>query len=81
MAGRFQAGSYTVQSGAGTTQVPIWRTTTNDVIGFGAGADIEFLVAPHVALSGVVGHWDFRTDSQLKSIPKFFAGAGFKYAF
>jgi hypothetical protein len=81
VAGRFQAGSYSVQSGSNTVQVPIWQTTTNDVIGFGVGADLEVLVAPHVALSGVVGHWDFRTGSQLRSIPHFFAGAGFQYAF
>ena len=81
VAGRFQAGSYTVQSGSNTVQVPIWQTATNDVIGFGVGADLEVLVAPHVALSGVVGHWDFRTESQLRSIPHFFAGAGFKFAF
>jgi hypothetical protein len=81
LAGRFQAGSYTVQSGTDTVQVPIWRTTTSDVIGFGVGADLEFLVAPHVALSGVVGHWDFRTDAQLRPIPNVFAGAGFKFAF
>ena len=81
VAGRFQAGSYSVQSGSNTVQVPIWQTTTNDVIGFGVGADLEVLVAPHVALSGVVGHWDLRTGSQLRSIPHFFAGAGFQYAF
>jgi hypothetical protein len=38
-------------------------------------------VAPHFALTGVVGHWDFRTESQLRSIPSVFAGAGFKFAF
>lgn len=79
--GRFQAGSYTVQSGTGTEQVPVWQTLTNDVIGIGFGADLEFLVAPHLALTGVAGHWNFRTDAQLRSIPKAFAGAGFKYAF
>jgi Trypsin-like peptidase domain len=79
--GRFQAGSYTVQSGTDTVQVPVWQTLTNDVIGIGFGADLEFLVAPHIALTGVAGHWNFRTDAQLRSIPKAFAGAGFKYAF
>lgn len=81
VAGRFAAGSYSVQSGGNTVQVPIWQTTTNDVIGFGVGADLEAMVAPHVALSGVVGHWDFRTESQLWPMPKAFAGFGFKYAF
>lgn len=81
VAGRFQAGSYNVVSGTDTVPVPIWRTTTSDVIGFGLGADFEFLVAPHFALTAVAGHWDFRTDSQLRSIPKAFAGAGFKFAF
>lgn len=79
--GRFQAGSYTVQSGTGTVQVPVWQTLTNDVIGVGFGADLEMLIAPHIALTGVAGHWDFRTDSQLRSIPTAFAGAGLKYAF
>jgi Trypsin-like peptidase domain len=79
--GRFQAGSYTVQSGTDTVQVPVWQTLTNDVIGVGFGADLEFLIAPHFALTGVAGHWNFRTDSQLRSIPTAFAGAGFKYAF
>jgi hypothetical protein len=79
--GRFQAGSYTVQSGTGTEQVPVWQTLTNDVIGVGFGADFEFLIAPHFGLTGVAGHWNFRTDAQLRSIPTAFAGAGIQYAF
>jgi len=79
--GRFQTGSYTVQSAAGPVQVPVWQTSTNDVIGVGFGADLEVLVAPHVALTGVAGHWNFRTDAQLPPIPTVFAGAGLKYAF
>ncbi|HJQ64961.1 MAG TPA: serine protease [Gemmatimonadales bacterium] len=79
--GRFQSGSYFVQSGSGTVEVPIWRTLTNDVIGFGVGADMELLVVPHVAISGIVGHWSFRTDAQLPSVPAVFFGAGLKYAF
>ena len=81
VAGRFVAGSYSVQSGGNTVQVPIWQTTTNDVIGFGLGADLEVMVAPHVVFSAVAGHWDFRTESPLWPMPKGFAGAGFKYAF
>ena len=79
--GRFKAGSYFVQSGADSVEVPVWQALTNDVIGVGVGADMEFLIAPHFALTGVAGHWDFRTDAQLRSIPTAFAGAGFKYAF
>ncbi len=79
--GRFQSGSYFIQSQGDTLEVPIWRTLTNDVIGFGVGADMEFLVFPHVALSGLVGHWSFRTDAQLPSVPSVFFGAGLKYAF
>ena len=79
--GRFKAGSYFVQSGSDSVEVPVWQTLTNDVLGVGVGADLEFLIAPHVALTGVAGHWDFRTDAQLRSIPKAFAGAGVKYAF
>jgi hypothetical protein len=79
--GRFQSGSYFIQSGTDTTEVPIWQTTTNDVIGVGIGADMEFLIAPHFAVTGIAGHWSFRTDSQLRSIPNVFAGAGLKYAF
>jgi hypothetical protein len=79
--GRFKAGSYFVQSGADTVLVPIWQTLTNDVIGLGVGADMEFLIAPHIALTGVAGHWNFRTDAQLRSIPNAFAGLGLMYAF
>jgi len=79
--GRFQVGSYTVQSGSGTAQVPVWQSSTNDVIGVGFGADMSLLVAPHIALSEVAGHWNFRTDAQLKSIPTAFVGAGLTYAF
>ena len=79
--GRFKAGSYFVQSGTDSVEVPVWQTLTNDVIGVGVGADVEFLIAPHIALTGVAGHWDFRTDAQLRSIPTAFAGAGVKYAF
>ena len=79
--GRFQSGSYFIQSLGDTVEVPIWRTLTNDVIGFGVGADMEFLIVPHVALSGVIGHWSFRTEAQLPSVPAVFVGAGLKYAF
>lgn len=79
--GRFNAGSYQIQTAGGPVQVPIWQTVTNDVIGVGVGADLEFLVVPHLAVSGLVGHWSFRTDSQLRSVPNVFAGAGLKFAF
>jgi hypothetical protein len=79
--GRFQAGSYFVQSGADSVEVPVWQALTNDVIGVGFGADVSFLIAPHIALTGVAGHWNFRTDAQLRSIPTAFAGAGVQYAF
>ena len=79
--GRFTAGSYFIQTSGDTTEVPIWQTVTNDVIGVGLGADLEFLIAPHFAVTGVVGHWSFRTESQLRSIPNVFAGAGLKLAF
>ena len=79
--GRFNAGSYFIQSASGPVAVPIWQTVTNDVIGVGGGVDMEFLIAPHVAVTGMVGHWSFRTDSQLRSIPNVFAGVGLKLAF
>ncbi|HMA44254.1 MAG TPA: serine protease [Gemmatimonadales bacterium] len=79
--GRFNAGSYFIQGAGGPVAVPVWQTVTNDVIGVGVGADLEFLVAPHLAVSGVVGHWSFRTDAQLRSIPDVFVGAGLKLAF
>lgn len=79
--GRFQAGSYYVQSGPDSVLVPVWQTLTNDVIGVGVGADLQFLIAPHIALTGVLGHWGFRTEAQLRSIPNAFAGAGLTYAF
>ncbi len=79
--GRFNVGSYFIQTAGGPVEVPVWQTVTNDVIGVGVGADLEFLVAPHLAVSGVVGHWSFRTDPQLPSIPNVFAGAGLKLAF
>jgi hypothetical protein len=79
--GRFQAGSYLVQSGPDSVLVPVWQTLTNDVIGVGVGANLQFLIAPHIALTGVLGHWDFRTEAQLRPIPNAFAGAGLTYAF
>lgn len=79
--GRFKSGSYFIQSVGDTVEVPIWRTVTNDVIGFGVGADLEFLIAPHIAVSGLAGHWSFRTDAQLPAVPDMVVGAGLKYAF
>jgi trypsin-like peptidase len=79
--GRFNAGSYFIQTAGGPVEVPVWQTVTNDVIGVGVGTDLEFLIAPHLAVSGVVGHWSFRTEAQLPSIPTVFAGAGLKLAF
>jgi len=79
--GRFNVGSYTIQTAGGPEEVPIWQTVTNDVIGVGVGTDLEFLIAPHLAVSGLVGHWSFRTDAQLPTIPNVFAGAGLKFAF
>ncbi len=79
--GRFNAGSYFIQTASGPVAVPIWQTVTNDVVGVGGGADLEFLVVPHVAITAMAGHWSFRTDSKLNSIPNVFAGAGLKFAF
>ena len=79
--GRFRSGSYFIQSAGETVELPIWRTVTNDVIGFGVGADLEFLIAPHIAVSGLAGHWSFRTDAQLPPVPDVVVGAGLKLAF
>lgn len=79
--GRFNAGSYFIQTAGGPVAVPIWQRVTNDVVGVGGGADLEFLIVPHLALTAMAGHWSFRTDSKLKSIPNVFAGAGLKLAF
>lgn len=79
--GRFNAGSYFIQTPGGPQAVPIWQRVENDVTGIGGGMDLEFLVVPHLAIAGMVGHWSFRTDDRLPDIPKVFAGAGLKYAF
>jgi len=79
--GRYAAGTYFVQTPGGPVQVPIWETVTNDVLGIGGGADLEFLVLPHIALTAIAGHWDFRTDARIPSVPDVFVGGGLKVAF
>lgn len=79
--GRFASGSYFVQTAGGPVLVPIWETVTNDVLGVGGGADLEFLILPHIAITAIAGHWDFRTDSRAPSVPDVFVGGGLKVAF
>jgi hypothetical protein len=79
--GRYVSGSYFVQTPGGPVLAPIWATVTNDVLGVGGGADLEFLILPHIAITAIAAHWDFRTDARIPSVPDVFVGGGLKVAF
>jgi hypothetical protein len=79
--GRYNAGSYSIQMGTGSVDIPIWRTVTSDVVGVGGGVILELLVLPHIALTGIAAHWNFRTDARLQPIPSVFAGVGLALAY
>jgi hypothetical protein len=80
--GRFDAGGYFVQPSTGSPKyLPYWNTAQDDVIGYGGGVSLDLLLFPHVAIEGLVAHWEFSLPTQLESVPTLFMGAGLRFAF
>jgi hypothetical protein len=79
--GRFDAGGYYVQSANGPVFKPYWNQVRSDVIGIGGGASMGLMLFPHLAVEGLIGHWSFRTPSEVRSAPDVFMGAGVRFGF
>jgi hypothetical protein len=79
--GRYDAGGYVVSGGGGTVYRPYWQNVSNDVIGYGAGASVETMVLPHVAIEVTAGHWSFKVPAQVSSLPKVYVGGGVRFGF
>ena len=76
--GRFDAGGYFVEGGTG--YVPFWRQEKQDGLGVGGGLSVQVLVAPHVALEVLGGHWNFRIpEDRTASLPTVFVGSGLRW--
>jgi hypothetical protein len=80
--GRFRSGVYYVDRGNGSEEVPIWTQEKQDGLGLGVGLSVQALVAPHVTLELLGGHWSFNIPEGLTAeLPPLFAGGGFRWGF
>jgi hypothetical protein len=79
--GQYDVGGYSVSTPSGPVYQPYWNQAQNDVIGFGAGASVEVIVFPHVAVEVLGGHWSFQAPDQVPALPDFFVGAGLRFGF
>ncbi len=81
--GRFRSSVYYVDRGGVSTPVPVWSQEKQDGLGLGAGLSVQALVAPHVTLELLGGHWSFNLPESLTrfGLPPLFAGGGFRWGF
>ncbi len=77
--GRFDAGGYYVASGAGNRYVPYWNQQKQDGIGVGGGLDLSVVLAPHVIVEVLAGHWSFTVPDSVPKLPTVFVGAGLRW--
>jgi hypothetical protein len=80
--GRFDAGGYYVASGnpqSPNRYVPFWKHVTQDGIGVGGGLDLTVVIAPHVIVEMLTGHWSFTVPDSLPKLQTVFVGAGLRW--
>jgi trypsin-like peptidase len=80
--GRFDAGGYYVATGnpqSPSRYVPFWNQRKQDGIGVGGGLQLSAILAPHVILDVVAGHWSFTVPDSLPRLPDLFVGAGLRW--
>lgn len=78
--GRFDAGGfYTDGQDGSASYVPLWQQQKQDGLGIGAGLGLQVLVAPHVSLEALVGHWSFNVPDSLPRLPGVFGGGGVRW--
>jgi trypsin-like peptidase len=78
--GRFDAGGYFVSGN--DPYVPLWRQQKQDGLGAGGGLSIQALLAPHVTLELLGGHWSFNVPDSVSTqnkLPTFFVGTGLRW--
>jgi len=77
--GRFDAGGYYVASGSGNRYVPYWNQQKQDGIGVGGGLHLSVVLAPHVIVEVLAGHWSFTVPDSVPKLPTVFVGAGLRW--
>ncbi len=77
--GRFDAGGYYVASGSGNRYVPYWNQQKQDGIGVGGGLDLSVLLAPHMIVEVLAGHWSFTVPDSVPKLPTVFVGGGVRW--
>jgi hypothetical protein len=78
--GRFDAGGYSVAGAGGTaTYVPFWQQQKEDGLGVGGGLSVQAVVAPHITLELLAGHWSFNLPDSLPKLPNLFVGTGLRW--
>ena len=76
---RFDSGGYyAVQSGT-SVYSPVWRREQLDGLVFGGGATVGWLVAPHIRVSALLGHWSFSLTPHAPKIPVLYYGGGIRW--
>ena len=73
--GRYDAGGYYVASDG---HQPLWQEQRKDGVGVGGGMSVQILIAPHIVLEALGGHWSFNMPDSLPKLPDFFIGAGLR---
>jgi hypothetical protein len=80
--GRFDAGGYYVSGPDGAVYEPVWQQEEEDGLGVGVGLSVQAIVAPHVTLEVLGGHWSFSIPDSLQvrdtNLPAFFVGTGLR---
>ena len=74
--GRFDAGGHLIDDGGSNRYVPLWRQVEDDGLGFGTGASLMVLVAPHTIVEVTGGHWSFNRPDGAPEMPDIVWGAG-----
>ncbi|PYP59200.1 MAG: hypothetical protein DMD40_03680 [Gemmatimonadetes bacterium] len=80
--GRFDAGGYYIATGNPQNPnryVPYWHQMREDGIGIGGGVTFSAIVARHVILDVMTGHWSFTVPDSVPKLPTAFVGAGLRW--
>ena len=73
---RFNLGSYLVDIGGETREVPVWSRLADDGIGIGGGLSLAAMILPPIAVEVTTGYWGFTRPDSAAPLNKVFIGAG-----
>ena len=77
--GRFKASSYFIDDNGSNVEVPVWQQVEDDALGYGAGASLMGLVAPHTIVEVMWGHWSFNRPEGAPAMPASVWGVGLRF--